>query len=316
MAKYLDENGLLYLWQQLKTMFSGKVDTEDGKGLSANDYTTAEKNKLAGIETGANKTTVENVLTSTSTTNALSANQGKVLDEKIKALSDSMGDMGYGDMMKATYDADNDGVVDNSKQLDGQAASYYAKADGTNIKTAFTSASSRVNIATGEALNVILGKIAKWFTDLGTMAFKSSVSKSDLANDVQTSLGKADSALQSYTETDPTVPAWAKASKKPSYTADEVGALPSSTHIPSTVAELTDSGNYAMKSDMTNVYKYKGSKATYDDLPSTGNTAGDVYNVEESGMNYGWTGSAWDALGQLFEITSLQNSDIDTILAS
>lgn len=316
MAKYLDENGLLYLWQQLKTMFSGKVDTEDGKGLSTNDYTTAEKNKLAGIETGANKTTVENVLTSTSTTNALSANQGKVLDDKIKALSDNMGDMGYGDMMKATYDADNDGVVDNSKQLDGQAASYYAKADGTNIKTAFTSASSRVNIATGEALNVILGKIAKWFTDLGTMAFKSSVSKSDLANDVQTSLGKADSALQSYTETDPTVPAWAKASKKPSYTADEVGALPSSTHIPSTVAELTDSGNYAMKSDMTNVYKYKGSKATYDDLPSTGNTAGDVYNVEESGMNYGWTGSAWDALGQLFEITSLQNSDIDTILAS
>lgn len=316
MAKYLDENGLLYLWQQLKTMFSGKVDTEDGKGLSTNDYTTAEKNKLAGIETGANKTTVENVLTSTSTTNALSANQGKVLDDKIKALSDNMGDMGYGDMMKATYDADNDGVVDNSKQLDGQAASYYAKADGTNIKTAFTSASSRVNIATGEALNVILGKIAKWFTDLGTMAFKSSVAKSDLANDVQTSLGKADSALQSYTETDPTVPAWAKASQKPSYTADEVGALPSSTHIPSTVAELTDSGNYALKSDMTNVYKYKGSKATYDDLPSTGNTAGDVYNVEESGMNYGWTGSAWDALGQLFEITSLQNSDIDTILAS
>ena len=31
----------------------GKVDKEVGKGLSANDYTTAEKNKLAGIEAGA-----------------------------------------------------------------------------------------------------------------------------------------------------------------------------------------------------------------------------------------------------------------------
>ena len=34
------------------------------------------------------------------------------------------------------------------------------------------------------------------------------------------------------TETDPTVPAWAKNSTKPTYTANEVGALPSTTHIP------------------------------------------------------------------------------------
>ena len=35
--------------------------------------------------------------------------------------------------------------------------------------------------------------------------------------------------LMSYTETDPTVPAWAKAESKPTYTATEVGALPNST---------------------------------------------------------------------------------------
>lgn len=34
---------------------SEKVDKVGGKGLSTNDYTTAEKNKLAGIEAGANK---------------------------------------------------------------------------------------------------------------------------------------------------------------------------------------------------------------------------------------------------------------------
>lgn len=34
---------------------SGKVDKVDGKGLSTNDYTTTEKNKLNGIESGANK---------------------------------------------------------------------------------------------------------------------------------------------------------------------------------------------------------------------------------------------------------------------
>ena len=44
-------------------------------------------------------------------------------------------------------------------------------------------------------------------------------------------------------ETDPTVPDWAKQPSKPSYTASEVGALPSSTAIPTKTSELdNDSG--------------------------------------------------------------------------
>ena len=69
--------------------------------------------------------------------------------------------------------------------------------DGSNVTAAFTAATTRANIATGEKLSVLFGKIAKWFSDLGSLAFKSTVSKSDLASNVQTSLGKADSALQS-----------------------------------------------------------------------------------------------------------------------
>lgn len=95
--------------------------------------------------------------------------------------------------------------------------------DGSNVTAAFTAASTRANIASGEKLSTLFGKIAKWFSDLGSLAFKSTVAKSDLASDVQTSLGKADSALQSYTETDPTVPEWAKAKTKPSYSKSEVG---------------------------------------------------------------------------------------------
>ena len=61
---------------------------------------------------------------------------------------------------------------------------------------------------------------------LGTMAAKSVVEKSDLAEDVQASLELANTSLQSYEETDPTVPEWAKQAEKPIYTASEVGALP------------------------------------------------------------------------------------------
>ena len=37
----------------IEELQNGKVDKESGKDLSTNDYTTAEKNKLAGIAAGA-----------------------------------------------------------------------------------------------------------------------------------------------------------------------------------------------------------------------------------------------------------------------
>lgn len=46
------------------------------------------------------------------------------------------------------------------------------------------------------------------------------IPKTDLSSLVQSSLDKADSAVQ--TETDPTVPTWAKQTNKPSYNADEI----------------------------------------------------------------------------------------------
>ena len=63
-----------------------------------------------------------------------------------------------------------------------------------------------------------------------------------------------------FTETDPTVPDWAKQPEKPTYTASEVGALPVGTKIPSKTSDLqNDSGfltyhqdlsDYALKSEV------------------------------------------------------------------
>ena len=55
--------------------------------------------------------------------------------------------------------------------------------------------------------------------------------------------------ITGYTETDPTVPDWAKAASKPSYTADEVGALPQETPIPSVVQTTGDSTTNVMSQD-------------------------------------------------------------------
>ena len=50
--------------------------------------------------------------------------------------------------------------------------------------------------------------------------------------------------ITGYTETDPTVPSWAKAASKPSYTASEVGALPDDTYIPTKVSDLQNDSGY------------------------------------------------------------------------
>ena len=67
----------------LNDKITNKVDKVSGKGLSTNDFTSTYKTKLDGIAKGANNTTVTDNLTSTSTTNALSANQGRILNNKI-----------------------------------------------------------------------------------------------------------------------------------------------------------------------------------------------------------------------------------------
>lgn len=56
--------------------------------------------------------------------------------------------------------------------------------------------------------------------DKVTISITTPKKTSDLTND--------SGFITGYTETDPTVPAWAKASSKPTYTASEVGAVPTS----------------------------------------------------------------------------------------
>lgn len=105
---------------------------------------------------------------------------------------------------------------------------------------------------------------------------------------------------------------------------DKVASLPA---YPSKVSELTNDSEYQTKSDLDSaigalgvVLKYKGTKQTYADLPSTGNKEGDVWNVVEAngttpaGTNYAWDGSKWDALGGSVDLSGyVQGSDLQPL---
>lgn len=85
------------------------------------------------------------------------------------------------------------------------------------------------------------------------------------------------------------------------------------------LTSFVDLSPYAKKADIVGTYKYKGSVDTASVLPTSGQTTGDVYNIVASssygpaGCNVAWNGEAWDSLGGIFTITSISNSELDTI---
>ena len=79
---FLDETGLAYFWNQILARLNKFVPAESGKGLSSNDYTVEEKEKLAGIEVGPNKIVVDSTLSATSTNPV----QNKVINTKFDSI--------------------------------------------------------------------------------------------------------------------------------------------------------------------------------------------------------------------------------------
>lgn len=60
----------------------------------------------------------------------------------------------------------------------------------------------------------------------------------------------------------------------------------------------------SISSEISTVYDFKGSVASVSNLPDSADI-GDVYNVTDTGMNYAWTGSEWDALSSIVDLTSI-----------
>lgn len=108
------------------------------------------------------------------------------------------------------------------------------------------------------------------------------IPKTDLDSNVQSSLNKADTAIQDISGKADKATTLSGYGITNAYTKAEVDAK------------------------LSSVYRYKGTVATYQDLPSTGLTNGDVYNVEADENNYAWTGTVWDKLGGDIDLSGYQ----------
>ena len=101
----------------------------------------------------------------------------------------------------------------------------YPEADGTlALESTVAAAASAATNYTDEAIAEI--PVPDFSPSNATLV--ATIEKTSPApGDYATVSNRAMSALQSYTESDPTISAWAKAASKPTYTADEVGAVSS-----------------------------------------------------------------------------------------
>ena len=214
--QYLDYEGLTKYNSKIQSQIGGKVDAVSGKGLSTNDFTTAEKEKLEGLKDYTLPVTDE----------------------------DTLGGV----------------KVNSTENPVPTKTALKAGADGT----AFVDWSEAPMASASDAGLIKLGDSFKVDPETGSVTVDAS--KLEGVGSV----------------------AW---------------------------SDITGKPELATKSDLTNVYTYKGSVATYENLPTDDLAAGDVYNVETTGMNYAWTGTAWDDLGGSFEVSSITDEQIDALFA-
>lgn len=304
---FLSYDGLLYFWQKIKALLAGKVDKIDGKGLSTNDFTTVEKNKLAGLMNYIHPTTSGNKHIPAGG----SANQilGWSADGTAKWVNEK--DTTYSVMSGATIDADGkSGLVPSptkgaQRWLDSTGA--WTTPPNTTYGAASTTSAGLMSAADKKKLDGIATGANKYvhpsYTAHDNGLYKITVDATGHVSAV-TAVAKGDITALGIPSTNTTYNDATQSTHGLMSTADK-----------KKLDAFGEASTYALKSDITAMYRYKGSVASYDNLPTSGQIIGDVYDVG-NGMNYAWNGEKWDGLGQVFTIDAIQNTEIDTILAS
>lgn len=335
--KFLNLTGLQHFWSKIKEQLNTKVDKVEGKGLSTNDLTNelkgnydaawahaqvahapadAEKNVVVGVKVNGEALSIDgnrevNVLVPTGTM----ANKNEVTEAELGTELAAK----INGAVAVQHSHANAGILDQLEQadldkLDGieAGANKYVHA----VHDAHANGLYKVTVDGEGHVSGVVEVVKGDITALGIPAQDTTYEQVTTAAD-----GLMIAADKSKLDG---VAAGAQVNVLEGVKVN--GAAVSATDkvvdiaVPTTVAQLSDAGEYAKKVDLTNVFIYKGSVTTFAELPTEGVEVGHVYNVEEeiegeSGKNFAWNGTAWDDLGGILEIEALSNDEIDTIFA-
>lgn len=245
----------------LQTALDGKVNTVSGKGLSTNDYTTAEKNKLSGIEANAN-----NYVHPTTSGNKhipSGGSSGKVLGWSADGTAAWVDPTVGGGSVETVFIGSSEYAPDASGKV--TLPNYPTTLPASDVYS-WAKASSK---PTYTASDVGLGNVGN-FKAVSTVASQglSATEKSNARTNIGAGTGTVTGVKVGSTSYSPSsgvvslpayptslpasdVYSWAKASSKPSYTYSEVGAA----------SEWTKT-NVGFSASNYGVYQYTGLSIT------------------------------------------------------
>lgn len=287
-----------YTKPEIRDFLREKVNKEDGKGLSTNDYTTAEKTKLAGVEAGAQVNKIEEIktadgvaLTITDKSVTLPAATAAV-DAYTKAQSDDK----YVAKEAGKTLTSNDFTDELKTKLEGVAnnANKNVQADWNEADTGSDAfIKNKPVIPAGSVLYDATGT----HTD-GSITQK--VITEELNKKVDKVDGKGLSTNDFTNELKDKLNAVNENGE-----ANVLNGIKTADGNELTIADKKVTlPNFALKSDISSVYKVKGSKANKTELDDiVDKEVGDVYNLTDTGVNYVWTGTEWDSLSGNVDLT-------------
>lgn len=178
----------------------------------------------------------------------------------------------------------------------------------TETKNAFKAADEKVTGEYTKAIEAAKTEVTTKVTEVeGALnAYKGSndAAVAKVKTDVTEAFGAADQAL----ETKVTQGYTAAVEGEKAAREAAVALLATKVELEGVNATLTGKfGDYYTKGEvdgkLASIYRFKGSVAAEDQLPTQDQVIGDVYNVEDTGMNVAWDGKKWDKLGSVINLT-------------
>ena len=259
------------LQEQLNVKIDAKLAAADFDSFKTGQYKTdVDALKQADVDEAQARQTLDTKFETFKT---------ETYEPKVAELTKSIGD---------ETSARQDAIIETNnafKAADEKVTGEYTKA----IEAAKTEVTTKVTEVEG-ALNAYKGS-----NDAAVAKVKT---------DVTEAFGAADQAL----ETKVTQGYTAAVEGEKAAREAAVALLATKVELEGVNATLTGKfGDYYTKGEvdgkLASIYRFKGSVAAEDQLPTQDQVIGDVYNVEDTGMNVAWDGKNWDKLGSVINLT-------------
>jgi hypothetical protein len=201
MSKFVSKDNLAYIWSKIKTLLGNKVDKVSGKGLSANDYTTTEKTKLAGIAEGAevnvqsdwNATSGDAFIKNKPT--LFSGNYNDLTNKPTIPTNNNQLTNGAGYITSSgsiTGNAKTATTATNATKLNNQEASYYLNYNNLSNKPSIPSLNGVVKLTGNQTISgtktfsdgINLGSATKHSASTGSIGINGDILNAPNLNDI------------------------------------------------------------------------------------------------------------------------------------